>query len=645
MRADRGDEVELGGARLGGDVPEPRGGELRHEHERATARGRTAQRIEQRINVEERQHCHQPVVGGEVHALDEAFARQHHVALAVHHALRKAGGPGGVDDDADVVRAAARLGKRRCCRRQRGEGRQAVGARGLQQDAPRSGPQVRHRLERRRRQLARAGDATHPGVLEDVAHLRDAQLRVDRDHPCAEPREREQGDHDVGPRRRVGRDPVAVLDAERRICRRGPQHARLDLTPRNGRALEEEAGLVAIARRPAREQPGQRAVVKGIEAQRIERCHLMSSFARRRGRAAHYELGFEPNVLPARARVRDLGEQHARDFHAHRAMGDAHGRERRREAVGERHVVVAGHRHVARAREPAARELVVTPEREQIVRGHERGHGGVAVEQCGGGRNARGDAVARRLGDQRIARLQSVCAQRGDEARAPCGAGGEPARPGDVRDASMSEPHEVVDGERDPARVVVRDRRRVPRVAAAVHQHHRQSELAAARDEGIAVRYGGENHPVDAAGGQTLERLAGAVGIVVGVGDDRGIAGVAERALDAAQDRRKDRVREVGDQHADRGRTPSAQACRHRVRDVAQPAGHRAHALGHRRGHELARAGAQRAGHGRRVHPRCARNVLNRDSFGGHDAAPQNTLRRRRLRHSMQSIAPRQAAA
>ena len=62
-----------------------------------------AQRIQQRIDMKQRQYRQQPFIRLHVQALDKAFAGQGEIALAVHHALGKAGRTRGVDEQAGVV--------------------------------------------------------------------------------------------------------------------------------------------------------------------------------------------------------------------------------------------------------------------------------------------------------------------------------------------------------------------------------------------------------------------------------------------------------------------------------------------------------------------------------------------------------------
>ena len=60
---------------------------------------------------------------------------------------------------------------------------------------------------------------------------------------------------------------------------------------------------------------------------------------------------------------------------------DAHGRERRRQPVDQRHVVVARHRNVARAIEPAPAEGGDRPDRQPVVRADDRSELDVAAKE------------------------------------------------------------------------------------------------------------------------------------------------------------------------------------------------------------------------------------------------------------------------
>ena len=97
-----------------------------------------------------------------------------------------------------------------------------------------------------------------------------------------------------------------------------------------------------------------------------------------------------------------------------------------------------------------------------------------------------------------------------------------------------------------PLAVVDRDRRQALVLEAAVDEHDRLGELARLVDELAVEARGRGDEAVDLAGAHRLEVLALAVRVVVGVGDQRRVAGRAEAVLDPAHDRREERVREVG---------------------------------------------------------------------------------------------------
>ena len=182
----------------------------------------------------------------------------------------------------------------------------------------------------------------------------------------------------------------------------------------------------------------------------------------------------------------------------------------------------------------------------------------------------------------------------------------------------MAEREEVTDRERDPGCVVVDHRRHLVAGQRAVHEHHREAERAAAGEHRVAQRRGREDRTLDAARREPVERLARTRRVVVGVGDDCGIARRHQRRLDPAQDQREDRVRHVGDQDADGRRAAGAEARGDRVGGVAEPPGEPFDALRHRRADEAAGAGIQHPRHGRGVDARRAGNVLNRRPFVGH---------------------------
>ena len=99
----RADRVELGGAVAPGGVEEPAGREAGEQHE-ARARGDRAQhRVRGRVDVEERQRRHQPVVRGQPEPPGEALGGHRVGAVGLGHELGAPGRARGGDQHRRVV--------------------------------------------------------------------------------------------------------------------------------------------------------------------------------------------------------------------------------------------------------------------------------------------------------------------------------------------------------------------------------------------------------------------------------------------------------------------------------------------------------------------------------------------------------------
>ena len=108
-----------------------------------------------------------------------------------------------------------------------------------------------------------------------------------------------------------------------------------------------------------------------------------------------------------------------------------------------------------------------------------------------------------------------------------------------------------------------------------------------------------------------------ALRVVVGVGDQRRVAGLAEPVVEAADDRREERVLDVGHEHADRVAAVRLQPARERVRPVAELLRHLPHAP-----------------HGLVAHERLGLRVQRaRDGAGVHAGHPRHVAQRRARRH------------
>src|SRR4051794_33471333 len=123
----------------------------------------------------------------------------------------------------------------------------------------------------------------------------------------------------------------------------------------------------------------------------------------RGGRAAGHEGGRQTDLRGGRVPVGEPLEQQVGGGRPDLAMWDSNRRQRRVEAVGERHVVEADDRHVLRAVQPALGEHVVAAEGEQVVGRDDRRDVGRGVEQLAA------DARALLLGE-RVAEADRVVA-------------------------------------------------------------------------------------------------------------------------------------------------------------------------------------------------------------------------------------------
>ena len=149
-----------------------------------------------------------------------------------------------------------------------------------------------------------------------------------------------------------------------------------------------------------------------------------------------------------------------------------------------------------------------------------------------------------------------------------------------------------------------------------VDHDHRHAAGGRLVQERVVEQGGGDDEAVDLAGLHRREVGGRARGVVVGVGGEDGVAAVGQRVLDAADDRREQRVGQVGDQHAHRLRPAGLQAAGDRVDLVAQGRGDLAHARDRGRPDEAAGGLVQRAGGRGGVHPRGGRDVTERRARG-----------------------------
>ncbi len=114
--------------------------------------------------------------------------------------------------------------------------------------------------------------------------------------------------------------------------------------------------------------------------------------------------------------------------------------------------------------------------------------------------------------------------------------GGQVLGPGHVADARVPELHDVVDGQLDAPTVVDGHRRNRSVLEAAVDEHEGHCARAHLVEQLAIKARGGRDEAVDLAGAHRLEVAALALGIVVGVDDQRRVAVVGQAILDSTQD-------------------------------------------------------------------------------------------------------------
>ena len=122
------------------------------------------------------------------------------------------------------------------------------------------------------------------------------------------------------------------------------------------------------------------------------------------------------------------------------------------------------------------------------------------------------------------------------------------------------------------AGVVGDDRVGVDEARRAVDEHERGAGLALAPEVSLIAAARHDQQPVDAARGERLGELALAGRLLVRGTGEREHAVAAGHVLDAAMDRREERVGDVLDDQADRRREPvvASQRARHQVAPVAE---------------------------------------------------------------------------
>ena len=164
-------------------------------------------------------------------------------------------------------------------------------------------------------------------------------------------------------------------------------------------------------------------------------------------------------------------------------------------------------------------------------------------------------------------------------------------------------------------------------VGAAVDHHHRHALAPQLGEQRVVDQRGGHDQPLDLARAQQLDLGVLALGVVVGVDDQAAVAGRLEDVLDAAHDRREERVGQVGDDQADGAGLRGLQPAGDRVGPVAQALGHLDHPPGGVGVDQSTRRGVEGARRGRRVDPGGVRDVPERG--GLHSRHPRVPAARR----------------
>ena len=157
------------------------GRERGQEHEAAPGGDRTERRVRGRVDVEQRQRGHQPVVARELHPVREALARHHVGEMRLHDQLGAARGARGRDHHRDIDVRRRSPGRGRPARPRRARPRRRGGA------SP----------DEWRKVVVR-DDQPRSGLLHEARELGGRALRVDRDLDGTDLHERQPGEQVLG---------------------------------------------------------------------------------------------------------------------------------------------------------------------------------------------------------------------------------------------------------------------------------------------------------------------------------------------------------------------------------------------------------------------------------------------------------------
>ena len=149
-----------------------------------------------------------------------------------------------------------------------------------------------------------------------------------------------------------------------------------------------------------------------------------------------------------------------------------------------------------------------------------------------------------------------------------------------MSDAPVAEIGEVTYGECDPGLVVPDHGGERSVLDGPVHQYDWKSRIPDLLENRMIVPSGRGDEAVDLPRPHGAHVHALALGVVVRVRDQRGVARFLQTVLDAAHDRREQRIGDVRDQHPDRVGAIGLQSTGDRIRPVPELFGDGKHTTG-----------------------------------------------------------------
>ena len=181
-----------------------------------------------------------------------------------------------------------------------------------------------------------------------------------------------------------------------------------------------------------------------------------------------------------------------------------------------------------------------------------------------------------------------------------------------MSDARVSERFEVSDGKGNAERIVIDDRGYTVGIGGSVDQNQRQSFGDAFGDDGVIPSRGCQDQSIDLAGAHSCDGFRFPRCDIVCVPENGRVAVCPQPVLDPTDDRREQRVGDIGNQHADGLRAVCPQAARRLVRAVSEFRGGLIY-LGDDLGCDPApRGGIKHARYRRRVYPDALGDISDR---------------------------------